>query len=59
MFFYAETTDQIRDNITKLRKAEGPALMEIRVHPGARKDLGRPTTSFQQSKEQFMKFLQN
>jgi len=56
--FYAETAEQIRDNIAKLRKVEGPALMEIRVRPGARKDLGRPTGSFQQSKEQFMQFLQ-
>eukprot|EP00667_Euglena_gracilis_P015114 EG_transcript_15698 len=30
--------------VAGLRAAEGPALLEVRVRTGARKDLGRPTT---------------
>lgn len=39
------------------RKAEGPALLEARVRPGARKNLGRPTTTTLQNKSDFMAFL--
>jgi len=55
--FYAETAQEIKDHILTLRKVEGPALLEIRLQPGARKDLGRPTLSFPTLKEQFMNFL--
>ena len=37
--------------------AEGPALLEVWVRPGARKDLGRPTTTPKANKEGFMAFL--
>jgi len=57
--FYADTTQQIRENIVKLRQTEGPALLEIRVQPGARKDLGRPTQTCNASKEDFMNFLKH
>ena len=36
---------------------EGPGLLEIRTKPGARSDLGRPTTTPIENKESFMKFL--
>jgi len=55
---YAETAQEISDHIITLRKVEGPALLEIRVHPGVRKDLGRPMVSFQSLKEGFMNFLE-
>jgi phosphonopyruvate decarboxylase len=54
---YAENAHQINESIIKLRKAEGPALLEIRVHPGARADLGRPTQTCQSAKEEFMSFI--
>jgi phosphonopyruvate decarboxylase len=41
----------------KITDIEGPVLLEIKVEKGARKDLGRPTTTPIQNKEAFMKFL--
>lgn len=38
--------------------AEGPALIEVKVKKGNRKDLGRPTTTPIQNKETLMAFLQ-
>jgi len=55
--YYAETLQEIKECVQKLRQAEGPALLEIRVAPGARKDLGRPTQTCNASKEDFMNFL--
>lgn len=36
---------------------QGPVLLEVKIRNGARKDLGRPTTSTMDNKNQFMKFL--
>lgn len=36
---------------------EGPALLEVKVKKGARKDLGRPKTKPVQNKEEFMGFI--
>jgi len=41
----------------KMTKVEGPVLLEIKVKKGARKDLGRPTTTPIENKETFMEFL--
>jgi len=41
----------------KITNVEGPILLEIKVKKGARKDLGRPTTTPIENKEAFMKFL--
>ena len=38
-------------------KGESPRLIEVKVKKGARKDLGRPTTTPIQNKEALMKFL--
>jgi phosphonopyruvate decarboxylase len=43
--------------IRNLREKKGPALLEIRVRKGARKDLGRPHASPRETKEAFMRFL--
>lgn len=53
----AQTADEIGPALEKLRDAEGPAFLEIRALPGARADLGRPTTTTHQNKEAFMKML--
>lgn len=37
--------------------AEGPILLEVKVHKGNRPDLGRPTTTPIQNKDALMKFL--
>ena len=36
---------------------QGPILLEIKVKKGARKDLGRPTTTPIQNKEVLMDYL--
>ena len=41
----------------KITNVEGPVLLEIKVKKGARKDLGRPTTTPIENKEAFMEFL--
>lgn len=50
-----------KEELIKLSKEiigiEGPVLLEIKVKKGARKDLGRPTTTPVENKEAFMKFL--
>lgn len=50
-----------KEELIKLAKEitgiEGPVLLEIKVKKGARKDLGRPTTTPIENKEAFMKFL--
>ena len=50
--------DHIDDALETLKATEGPALLEIRVLPGARADLGRPTTTPIQNKEAFMRNCQ-
>jgi len=52
-----ETSDEITEKMKLLKEAEGPALLEILVNKGARKDLGRPTTTPVQNKKAFMKNL--
>ncbi|OOM74385.1 acetolactate synthase isozyme 1 large subunit [Clostridium puniceum] len=50
-----------KEQLVKLSKeiadVKGPILLEIKVKKGARKDLGRPTTTPIENKEAFMKFL--
>tara|TARA_B100001142_G_scaffold329777_2_gene394324 strand:- start:1819 stop:2949 length:1131 start_codon:yes stop_codon:yes gene_type:complete len=47
----------IIDSLRQLKDLDGPALLEIQVKPGFRKNLGRPTSSAKQNKELFMKSL--
>ena len=41
--------------VAEMRRAGGPCLLEIRVRPGNRPDIGRPTRTPAQSKEAFMR----
>jgi phosphonopyruvate decarboxylase len=52
----ASVTDpaEIAAAVAALRAHGGPALLELRVRPGARSDLGRPTRSPAESKQAFM-----
>ncbi|KAF5220735.1 hypothetical protein ECC02_006307 [Trypanosoma cruzi] len=43
--------------MSELKEAMGPAFLEILVKKGNRPDLGRPTTTPQENKKIFMKFL--
>ena len=51
------TLDNIKNGIEKMFNSEGPSFMEIRIIPGARKNLGRPRESPKQNKELFINCL--
>jgi len=55
--YRAETKMELMKKMHLLKSIEGPALLEIRVRIGHRKDLGRPTTSPKENKEIFMNLL--
>jgi phosphonopyruvate decarboxylase len=48
---------ELRGAIDRLLAQEGPAFLEVRVRKGARKDLGRPTTSPRENREALMSNL--
>ncbi len=52
-----QTRAQLVTHLDQLRASRGPALLEILVKPGARPNLGRPTTTPIQNKESFTAFL--
>lgn len=52
-----ETSAEIVQSVRELRNQAGPAFLEIRVNKGARKNLGRPTTTAHQNRDAFMQFL--
>jgi len=53
----ARTVDEIIPALRRLRDGEGPYFLEVQALPGARVDLGRPTTTTYQNKEDFMGML--
>jgi len=55
----ATTPEEIHVALEKLKSEEGPCFLEVRALPGARADLGRPTTTTLQNKEAFMNMLGN
>ncbi len=55
--FKAENAEEIVEKMSLLREIDGPALLEIRVRKGSRKDLGRPSVSPVEGKKAFMDFL--
>ncbi len=55
----ARTSDlaSLPEHVAALRDAGGPSLLELRVRPGNRSDLGRPTRTPRESRELFMDAL--
>jgi phosphonopyruvate decarboxylase len=53
----SENEAELIDNIKTIREIEGPALLEVRVKTGSRKDLGRPTGTPMENKNSFMEYL--
>mmetsp|Transcript_45129 Transcript_45129/g.84421 ORF Transcript_45129/g.84421 Transcript_45129/m.84421 type:complete len:484 (+) Transcript_45129:40-1491(+) len=49
--------DQIGPALQRLRELDGPNFLEIKALPGARADLGRPTTTTWQNKDAFMTMM--
>ena len=55
--FLANTRQELLSALLELKRSVGPRLLEVRVRRGARKDLGRPTTTPVENKKAFMDFL--
>lgn len=55
----AGTAESLRQALEDAAYAEGPVLLEVRCACGARKDLGRPTTTPVQNRDAFMDFLKD
>lgn len=53
----ASSAEEVKSALVRLKAAEGPQFLEVRALPGARNDLGRPTSSTHQNKEAFMAML--
>ena len=52
-----ETAESLHRELQRQLAVDGPAFMEIRVAPGARKNLGRPKTRPDENRDAFMAFL--
>ena len=57
--FKAETSDDLESNFNDFISCTGPSFLEVKIRPGSREDLGRPTIKPVDNKENFMKFLEN
>ncbi len=55
--YSVESKAELESVLAKVNSFESPALLEIKVKKGNRKDLGRPTTTPIQNKEALMAFL--
>ncbi len=55
--YTAATTEEVIARLAKLDSNKGPSILEIKVMCGARKDLGRPTTTPIENKTALMKYL--
>ena len=55
--FSVSTKQDLQDLVPKIKDLEGPVFVEVKIKPGARKDLGRPATSPTENKVNFMNFL--
>lgn len=57
-FFSVGTPEELKNSFTEFAETPGPVLLEIKVNQGGhRKNLGRPTRSPLENKEDFMAFL--
>jgi phosphonopyruvate decarboxylase len=53
----ATTSEEVCNALAVLRGSDGPSLLEIRVGPGHRPDVGRPTTTPKENKYMLMETL--
>lgn len=55
--YSVDSIDALKTTIEKIKNEKGLVCLEIKVALGARKDLGRPTTTAEENKIRFMDFL--
>ncbi len=53
----AVTEDEVDAALVQMKSCSGPTFLEVRVRKGARSDLGRPTKSPLQNRDDFIEFL--
>ena len=56
--FLAKNRGDLIKKIALMKQSKGPVLLEIKVRPGSRKNLGRPTASPAENKKEFMRFIE-
>ena len=56
--FKAKTPAELKENITDFMTCVGPSFLEVKIRPGSREDLGRPTIKPINNKVNFMRFLE-
>ena len=52
--FFADKAESIKSQFSNLISYHGPSFLEIRVEPGSRENLGRPSLSPSENKESFV-----
>ena len=52
--FFADKAESIKSQFSNLISHHGPSFLEIRVEPGSRENLGRPSLSPSENKESFV-----
>lgn len=55
--FQAKTPKELKETIIDFIMGSGPAFLEVKIRPGSRDDLGRPTIKPAENKADFVKFL--
>lgn len=48
----------VSSEVVEMQRDVGPAFLEVKIHPGARSNLSRPTVQPSSNKEAFMSFLE-
>jgi phosphonopyruvate decarboxylase len=56
--YKAETASSLKIQFPDFKTCVGPSFLEVKIQPGSREDLGRPTIEPADNKEDFMKFLE-
>jgi len=57
--FFAESSSQLKHKVSEFLSSSKPSFLEVKICPGSRDDLGRPTINPVENKVSFMKFLEN
>jgi len=55
--FKAQSVDELKSCINNFLSGDGPSFLEVKVRPGSRNDLGRPTIKPLDNKKDFIDFL--
>jgi len=57
--FTVRTASELRNVSAQIRHIPGPVMVVVKVRPGSRSNLGRPTTTPIENKERFMEFVRS